>query len=69
MKNTYNNPEIWISENGYSNVGGVTDSDRIEFIHNNLEQVRLAMCEDEVKVVGYTYWSLLDSFEWNSMYT
>ncbi|XP_019764511.2 myrosinase 1 [Dendroctonus ponderosae] len=68
IKDTYGDPEIFITENGYSSDGNLTDWDRIQFIQDSLEQVRLSMCADGVNVVGYTYWSLLDSFEWNSYY-
>ncbi|XP_066263017.1 myrosinase 1-like [Euwallacea similis] len=69
MKETYNNPVLWITENGMSDTGGTSDDARIQFIQSMLEQVRLAMCEDGVKILGYTYWSFLDSFEWNSLYS
>lgn len=32
LKNNFNNPDIIIAENGYSNVGGLDDPDRIAFI-------------------------------------
>ncbi|XP_066142948.1 myrosinase 1-like [Euwallacea fornicatus] len=69
IKDTYKIPEIFITENGYSNAGGsLNDTDRISFLKDVLHQVRLAMCEDKINIVGYTYWSLLDSFEWMSQY-
>ncbi|ERL89543.1 myrosinase 1 [Dendroctonus ponderosae] len=69
IKDNYNDPEIIITENGYSNKGNLTDQDRIRFIQGQLQQVRVSMCLDDVNVSGYMYWSLLDSFEWNSYYT
>lgn len=69
LKDNFNNPDIIIAENGYSNLGGLDDPDRIAFIQETLYYVRIAMCVDKVSVLGYTIWSLLDSFEWNSGYS
>ena len=41
----------------------VDDQDRIDYIHNHLQQVHLAM-SDGVPVKGYFAWSLFDNFEW-----
>ncbi|CAG9762460.1 unnamed protein product [Ceutorhynchus assimilis] len=69
VKETYNNPEIYITENGYSDSTGiVNDTNRISFIKETLAQVRLAMCLDGVNVTRYTYWSLLDNLEWSRGY-
>ncbi|XP_066263018.1 myrosinase 1-like [Euwallacea similis] len=70
IKNSYGIRKILITENGYSNAGGnLNDTDRISFLKDVLYQLRLAMCEDSINVVGYTYWSFLDSFEWLSLYS
>ena len=41
----------------------VDDQDRIDYIHDHLQQVHLAM-SDGVPVKGYFAWSLFDNFEW-----
>ncbi|KAJ8963366.1 hypothetical protein NQ318_018839 [Aromia moschata] len=64
LKENYNDPEIIITENGYSDDGSSLDDDgRISYHQRYLSNIRLAM-EDGVKVVGYTAWSLMDNFEW-----
>ena len=55
---------ILITENG---VPAATDEDRWTFIYMHLWQVARAL-DEEVKVVGYLYWSLLDNYEWADGY-
>ncbi|XP_068624938.1 myrosinase 1-like [Battus philenor] len=65
LKEQYGDVELLITENGYSNTGHLlNDENRIQFIRDYLEQVLLSIWEDDVKVIGYTYWSLMDNFEW-----
>lgn len=64
----YNSPEILITENGYSDVAGLNDVPRAKYHMDVLNGVLDAM-EEGVKVVGYTAWSLMDSFEWPAGYT
>ncbi|CAG4968965.1 unnamed protein product [Colias eurytheme] len=45
------------------------DVTRIQYFRDHLEQVLLAITEDDVNVTGYTAWSLIDNYEWNSGYT
>lgn len=60
----YNLP-ILITENGYGDNDIleendiINDDDRIEFIKQHLEQLRLAIC-DGVEVIGYCPWSAID---------
>ncbi|XP_057667514.1 myrosinase 1-like [Diorhabda carinulata] len=68
VKDTYNNPEIIITENGFADDGTVEDTDRVTFIKDYLMAVWNSIDKDKVKVTGYTFWSLLDNFEWNSGY-
>jgi beta-glucosidase len=49
-----------VTENG---IGTTDDEQRVRFVHEALEGV-LDAIDDGVDVRGYTYWSLLDNFEW-----
>jgi beta-glucosidase len=49
-----------VTENG---IGTADDEQRIAYVHAALEGVLRALA-DGVDVRGYTYWSLLDNFEW-----
>jgi beta-glucosidase len=51
---------LWVTENG---IGTDDDRQRIDFVAAALRGV-LAALADGVAVEGYTYWSLLDNFEW-----
>ncbi|XP_022154096.1 beta-glucosidase 12-like [Momordica charantia] len=75
-KAKYNNPLIYITENGVDEVNNATlplkealvDNFRIHYYQAHLYFLRKAI-EDGVKVKGYFAWSLLDNFEWSSGYT
>lgn len=64
---------ILITENGFSNIdfvmsdGKVHDPQRADFIRRYLLELRRA-AEENIPVIGYLYWSLLDNFEWTSGY-
>jgi beta-glucosidase len=49
-----------VTENG---VGGDDDGERVRYVHDALAGV-LRCLADGIDVRGYTYWSLLDNFEW-----
>jgi beta-glucosidase len=51
---------VLVTENG---IATADDSQRIQFVRRALESV-LECLADGVDVRGYTYWSLLDNFEW-----
>jgi beta-glucosidase len=51
---------ILVTENG---IGTDDDAQRIDYVRSALEGV-LACLADDIDVRGYTYWSLLDNFEW-----
>ncbi|MEJ7584815.1 MAG: family 1 glycosylhydrolase [Acidimicrobiales bacterium] len=51
---------IVVTENG---IGTDDDDQRIDYVHQALQGV-LRCLADGIDVRGYTYWSLLDNFEW-----
>lgn len=68
IKDHYDNPEVIISENGWSDDGEIEDDGRVEYLQLHLNAVSEAI-EAGCKVTGYTVWSLTDNFEWKMGYT
>lgn len=68
IKDEYNNPEVIITENGYSDSGGTNDTERKNYYQIYLTAVLDALLEDGVNVAGYTAWSLMDNYEWTRGY-
>ncbi|CAH2102046.1 unnamed protein product [Euphydryas editha] len=66
VKEAYDNPLVIITENGISLEKGLLDKRRIEYIEQFLKVLQLAITKDHCNVQGYTYWSLIDNFEWTS---
>ncbi|XP_033507877.1 cytosolic beta-glucosidase isoform X2 [Epinephelus lanceolatus] len=66
IKDTFNHPAVYITENGFSQVGPlqIEDAQRSEFYKDTIFEVAKAIQEDGVNVRGYFAWSLLDNFEW-----
>lgn len=70
IKNEYNNPDVIITENGWSDKANAnSDEDRIKYINYYLKEVLNAIWKDGCRVVGYTHWSIIDNFEWTNGYT
>ncbi|CAG5040690.1 unnamed protein product, partial [Parnassius apollo] len=66
----YGNVGFLITENGYSTSGSrLNDEDRVKFIKDYLEQVLLSIWVDGAKIMGYSYWSMIDDFEWMDGYS
>lgn len=55
---------LLVTENG---IGTNDDEQRINYVRSALEGVQRALA-DGIDVRGYTYWSLLDNFEWSFGY-
>nr|TKR58119.1 beta-glucosidase 24-like [Populus alba] len=76
IKKAYNDPVIYITENGVDETDNPTlplkealiDNQRIDYFHQHLSFVQKAI-KDGVKVKGYFAWSLMDGFEWVVGYT
>ena len=69
IKDNYDNPPVFISENGWSDEGEIEDIGRIEYLKDHIVSVAKAINEDNCNVIGYTVWSIIDNFEWNEGYT
>uniref|UniRef100_A0A2N9H0B6 Beta-glucosidase n=1 Tax=Fagus sylvatica TaxID=28930 RepID=A0A2N9H0B6_FAGSY len=71
-KNKFNNPVIYITENGVDEINNGTisleDNMRIDYYTSHLSFVQSAIMNG-VNVKGYFAWSLLDNFEWADGYT
>ncbi|XP_015081303.1 furcatin hydrolase-like [Solanum pennellii] len=73
-KEKYNNPKIYITENGMSDANvtmvekGVNDLQRVDFLRRHFLALKAAL-KKGVDVKGYFAWSFLDNFEWSSGYT
>jgi len=60
---------IYVTENGMANedMPGVPDDARIDYLNTHLAEARGAI-QDGVPLAGYTFWSLLDNYEWSLGY-
>nr|AAG25897.1 silverleaf whitefly-induced protein 3 [Cucurbita pepo] len=74
IKEKYNDPVIYITENGYLDYDSpnvdelLRDERRVKYFHDHLYYLYEAI-EAGVKVRGYFAWSLLDNFEWANGYS
>ena len=69
LKKEYNNPEIYITENGaafndkITNGDLVNDDKRINYLNEHFKEALNAINEG-VNLQGYYIWSFMDNFEW-----
>ena len=69
LNRDYPIPPLYVTENGaafedaLTRDGQIHDPRRIAYLHDHIEQVRLAIA-DGVDIRGYFVWALLDNFEW-----
>ncbi|XP_045506363.1 myrosinase 1-like [Colias croceus] len=63
----YDNPLVYITENGWSTAGGLLDEDRIRYLRNYLSAL-LDAIDAGCNVQGYSVWSMIDAFEWRDGY-
>ena len=69
IRREYDNPEVIITENGWSDDGEIYDTGRIAYMTGHLKAVLDAVRIDNCRVTGYTYWSIIDNFEWMQGFT
>ncbi|XP_055604260.1 lactase/phlorizin hydrolase-like [Uranotaenia lowii] len=65
IRKEYDNPPVYVTENGVSDRGGTKDLNRISYYNDYLNAVLDAMDEGS-NVKGYVAWSLMDNFEWRA---
>ncbi|CAH0558860.1 unnamed protein product [Brassicogethes aeneus] len=68
LANEYDNPIIYITENGYWDDGRLDDQDRIKFYKGYIKAVLDAAVVDKCNVRGYITWSIMDNMEWRVGY-
>lgn len=61
----YDNPPVYVTENGVSDKGGLNDLGRVNYFNTYLDAI-LDAIEDGCNVEGYIAWSLMDSYEWKA---
>ncbi|XP_030767112.1 myrosinase 1-like [Sitophilus oryzae] len=69
VNDRYNPGSILITENGKGTSDGLEDTDRIEYLKLYLGNLLDAILEDNINVIGYSLWSLMDNFEWGTYET
>ena len=69
IRREYDNPEVIITENGWSDDGEIYDYGRMAYITSHLKALLDAIRLDNCRVTGYTYWSIIDNFEWLQGFT
>ncbi|XP_071978348.1 lactase/phlorizin hydrolase isoform X1 [Engystomops pustulosus] len=70
IKEEFNNPAIYITENGISERGtDLNDEWRTYYYKHYLNEALKAVKYDGVDLRGYSAWSLMDNFEWATGYT
>ncbi|XP_055842752.1 myrosinase 1-like [Episyrphus balteatus] len=65
IRDHYDNVEVKITENGWSDSGDLDDNMRIKYYKTHLQAVLNAI-NDGCNVTAYTAWSLLDNFQFHA---
>lgn len=54
IKDEYNNPDVIITENGWSDDGQLNDDGRIDYLRQHLKEILNAIVNDECNLKAYT---------------
>uniref|UniRef100_A0A8C3TT72 Lactase n=1 Tax=Catharus ustulatus TaxID=91951 RepID=A0A8C3TT72_CATUS len=70
IKEEYNNPPIYVTENGVSERGAFEFNDtwRMHYYRSYINEALKAIVHDGVDIRGYTAWTLMDNIEWAAGY-
>lgn len=68
LRDNYNNKEVRITENGWSDDGELNDAARIAYLEGHFEAIYRAI-QDGCNVTAHASWSIIDNFEWLMGYT
>ncbi|XP_039564783.1 lactase-phlorizin hydrolase [Passer montanus] len=70
IKEEYNNPPIYVTENGVSERGAFEFNDtwRMHYYRTYIDEALKAVVLDGVDLRGYTAWTLMDNLEWAAGY-
>ncbi|XP_055845442.1 myrosinase 1-like [Episyrphus balteatus] len=68
IRDEYDNVEVKITENGWSDEGELVDENRVLYFKSHIQAVLNAI-HDGSNISSYSAWSLVDNFEWNKGYT
>ncbi|XP_065203717.1 myrosinase 1-like isoform X2 [Planococcus citri] len=68
IQKEFNNPPVYVYENGYCDNGQIRDIERISFYKGYLKNLLEAINEHKCNIIGYHLWTLLDAFEWLNGY-
>ncbi|XP_012263148.2 myrosinase 1-like [Athalia rosae] len=68
IKAKYNNPPVYVTENGSADNQIMDDHQRIKYHFLYLRELLSAVYRDNCNVQKYTAWSLVDCFEWSTGY-
>ncbi|XP_052123861.1 lactase/phlorizin hydrolase-like [Frankliniella occidentalis] len=77
IRDNYNNTPLFITENGWADERGkadpksdpLDDEPRVGYHSVYLQELIRVATEENVNVMGYLVWSLIDAFEWTAGYT
>jgi beta-glucosidase/6-phospho-beta-glucosidase/beta-galactosidase len=61
--------DVYITEIGWSDDGQLDDADRVQYYRDHMKEAQTALMIDRCNVKSFTFWSLIDNFEWMRGYT
>ncbi|KAK7601733.1 hypothetical protein V9T40_009174 [Parthenolecanium corni] len=69
IKEEYNNPPVFVTENGFCDHGEINDVNRIKYLKSYILELLNAVDDHKCNVIGYNIWTLLDCLEWLNGYS